>query len=61
MKKQDWKIKPQKTRPQTWDDCDEDDKVDSPVKLMKFIDWVFNLAKTLRVDARRKVFWQKYY
>ena len=61
MKKQNRKIKPQKPQPQTWDDYNEEDKIDSPVKLLKFIDWVFNLAKIIRIAAKKEVFWQKYY
>jgi hypothetical protein len=61
MEKRRRKIKPQKPSPQTWDDYDEKDKIDSPLKLIKFIDWVFELAETLRIDAKNEVFWRKFY
>ena len=61
MKKQDRKIKPHKQQPQTWDDYDEKDKIDTPVKLLKFIDWVFGLADAVKIGAKQVTFWKKYY
>lgn len=63
MKKRNKKLKPSSRAQNFYDykNNEDEEKIDSPAKLMKLIDRVFSLAKALQIKNFRHQFWEKHY